>query len=147
MSQSLLAWLLLLPLDFIVLLTGQPNVVGVAVLMACLAVVGLWIGILLRFKREKSPSKPVGLFLVAVANFPLLVFLVMVKAFGVSQQFPLVNQLMALIQVYFCLSVIAHCEAYWQHRGRAGYITASLATLTSLPIWIIASFCYALTLQ
>ncbi len=148
--SSIVEWFLLLPLWVLDFVTGKPDVSGPAVLIAFLTIIGLCVLCLVvfsRWKRSNRPSKFVGLFLVAIVGFPPVVFLVMVQAFGASQTFPPVNQFLAVVQTYFSLSVLTHCEAFWQRRNWAAYITAGLTTLIALVVWMLAGFCYALTLQ
>ena len=145
--SSIVVWFLLLPLWVLCFVTGKPDASGPAVLVAFLTIIGLCVVVFSRWKRSDRPSKFVGLFLVAIVGFPPVVFLVMVQAFGASQTFPPVNQFLAVVQSYFSLSVLTHCEAFWQRRGWAAYITAGLTTLIALLVWMIAGFCYLLTLQ
>ncbi|MEK6257545.1 MAG: hypothetical protein AABP62_02905 [Planctomycetota bacterium] len=145
--SSMAEWFLLFPLWLLRFVTGWPNVAGPAVLVAVLTVAGLWGAVFNRWIRDDRPVRLVGIFLVAFVCFPPAAFLIMVQAFGASPNFPLVNQFLAVAQSYLSLSVLTLCEAYWQHRGRAAYITAALTTLIGLLVWMITGFCYALTLQ
>jgi hypothetical protein len=140
-------WFLTLPLRLPQFVVGGPNANGPVVLVAILTIIGLWGVVFSRRKRDGRPARLVGVFLVAVVGFPVIVFLVMVRTFGASPSFPHANQFLAVVQIYLSLSVLTYCEAYWQHRGRATYITAALTTLIALLVWMIAGFCYALTRQ
>lgn len=139
---------LLLPLWLIAFgLTGASDWTGRIVLAALLALVGLWIAVFVRWKQEKQRSRFVAVFLVAILAFPLINFLIMVKAFGAIPKFPVVNQFVVVVQCCFSLSVLTHCETYWQQRGRAGVATAILTTVMAALVWLVTGFCYALTLQ
>ena len=54
---------------------------------------------------------------------------------------------MAVVQFYFSLSVLTYGEAYWQHRGRAAYVTAGLTTLIAFLVWMFAGLYYVLMLE
>ncbi len=142
-QSSMAEWFLMLPLWLLSFVTGGT---GPEVLVAFLAIIGLWVRVFIRWKRDDRPSRLVGLFLIAVVGFPVVDFLIMVQASGVSPTFPLVNQFLIVVQSYLSLSVLTHCEAYWRHQGRAAYITAALTTLIALLVWMVTSFCHVLTL-
>jgi len=145
---SMIEQSLLFPLWLIATgLTGSSDWMGRVVLVAFLALIGLWIAVFVRWKQEKRRSRFVAVFLVAILGFPLVNFLIMVKTFGAIPAFPLVNQFVLVVQSCFSLSVLTHCEIYWQQRGRARAITATLTTVMAAQIWLITGFCYALTLQ
>ena len=145
--SSMAEWFLMLPLWLLSLVTERANAFGPAMMVAFFAIVGLWTSVLCRWERDDRPARLVGIFLLAIVGFPPLVYLIMVQAFGASPQFPILNQLLAVAQSYLSLSVLTYCEAYWQHRGRAAYITAALTTLIGLLLWMVTGFCYAITLQ
>ena len=146
---STVEWFLMFPLWLVWFVTGQPNATGLAVLLAFLTLIGLWCAVIIRWKRDVRRSKLVVLFLVAIIGFPLINFFIMVKEFGVFPKLPLVSQfvVVVVVQSYLSLSVLTHCEAFWQHRGRAAYVTAALTTVMTLLVWTITGFCHALTLQ
>lgn len=145
--HSMAEWLVLLPLQlFWPAATGQYGA-GPAVLLALVGVIGQWSLVLIRWRRDERRTRLIPIFLVATLGFPLFNFLIMVKTFGNAASFPVVNQFLLVIQVYFSLSSLTFCEAYWKHRDQTAYATASLTMAMTILIWISTSFCYALTLQ
>ena len=103
-DSSMAEWFLMLPLWPLCSVTGGSNVVGPAVLVAFLTLVGLWVAIFSRWKLDGRPPKLVGLFLVAVVGFFPVVLLVMVQ--DSVPQGPRENQFLAVVQSYFSLSVL-----------------------------------------
>ena len=135
--------ILLLPLWLVEKVVGRLDQPGILALTACLMIFGIWIAVFRRWRSSQHPARFVGVYLAAVMGLPLILFLSIVC---VPQQFA-GRQLLIVVQAYFCLSALTLCECYWNHCSRAAWITAGLAVLTALPIWLITGFCWALTTQ
>ena len=78
-DSSMLEWFLRFSLWVLYSATGEPHVAGPAMLVAFFTLVGLWVAIFSRWKRDDRPPKLVGIFLVAVVGFFPVGFLIMVQ--------------------------------------------------------------------
>lgn len=135
--------ILLLPFWFVEKVVGRLDQPGILALAACLTIVGIWIAVFRRWRSAQYPARFVGVYLAAVTGLPLILFLSIVCT---PQQFA-DRLLLIVVQTYFCLSALSLCECYWNHGSRAAWVTAGLAVLTALPIWLITGFCWALSRQ